>query len=75
MRFKATVSTKDGRLKAGKNYQGSLVVNGNGFLRIAIYDNNGEWMTFDPVVFAPVKKLKELTLADIPEPKPITRRR
>lgn len=54
MQFIATTSTDDGRLTQGKTYVGNLVTTGKyGDLRIAIYDNKNEWMTFNPQVFKP----------------------
>ncbi len=62
MKFMSKVSTGDGRLTAGVVYSGSIVFKPTllpsgswqiqGELRIAVYDNKKEWMTFDPSVFA-----------------------
>lgn len=60
MKFKAKLSTADGRLIKGNVYIGQVVYKSphvllgssyGGGLRIAVYDNTGEWMTFDPDVF------------------------
>lgn len=55
MKFMARCSTDDGRLTAYQTYIGGFVTitNGNS-LRIVVYDNMNEWMTFDPKVFEPV---------------------
>jgi len=52
MKFIATTSTDDGRLTNGKIYYGNLVYVPVG-LRVAVFDNKGEWMTFSPSAFLP----------------------
>lgn len=62
MTFVAITSTEDGRITAGKTYDGMLIykpivasgntVEGRG-MRIAVYDNRFEWMTFNPKAFRP----------------------
>jgi len=60
MKLIAIISTEDGRLTAGKIYYGNFVMINQDRsshphnLRIAIYDNTGFPMTFDPNVFKPV---------------------
>lgn len=57
MYFKATCSLEDGRLIEGKIYYGTLVGKGKyGDLRIVVYDEKKEWMTFDPKVFLPANQ-------------------
>lgn len=58
MKFLALESTQDGRLTKGKIYEGNLVGMGmkgdvipQMVLRVAVYDNTGEAMTFSPKVF------------------------
>lgn len=64
MKFKATTTTEDGRLTKGKVYHGQIVMKdikefGNfGMveyqgIRIVVFDNKCEWMTFNPSVFVP----------------------
>lgn len=61
MKFKAKTSTADGRLTKDKIYQGGFVMtnqyygSGQMCLRIIVYDNRNEWMTFDPKVFEPAE--------------------
>lgn len=68
-KFKAKTATDDGRLTAGRVYEGGFVVLDKPTLeahitrqfnplRIVVYDNKNEWMTFDPNVFEPVKPQK-----------------
>jgi len=52
LKFKSLVTTEDGRLTVGTVYVGNLVGKAYG-LRIAVYDNLNQWMTFDPKVFVP----------------------
>ena len=58
MKFMARRATDDGRLTAYQIYIGGFVTitNGNS-LRIVVYDNKSEWMTFDPSVFEPVEDI------------------
>ena len=60
MRFRCVESTADGRLTKGKIYVGSIVASHVGMvlgvtlgLRIVVFDDRGEWMTFNPKVFRP----------------------
>lgn len=56
MKFKAIISTEDGRLTKGLVYYGGFVtITNSNSLRIVVHDNKGEWMTFDPKVFVPVR--------------------
>ncbi len=57
MSFLALTDTSDFRLIKGRIYHGSLVVNRNNELRVAVYDSTGEWMTFDPSAFSPVYRI------------------
>ncbi len=57
MRFRARFSTEDGRLTEGKVYIGQLVGYAKN-LRIAVYDNKGQWMTFNTLAFAPADKVE-----------------
>lgn len=55
--FKAVLSTDDGRLTKGQIYRGSFVYKGNtgyGGLRIVVWDNKQQWMTFKPLAFEPI---------------------
>lgn len=62
MKFTATLSTEDGRLTKGKEYQGDFISKVEGgwgnmasssSLRIVVFDDKNQWMTFDPKVFVP----------------------
>jgi hypothetical protein len=58
MKFKAKFTTKDGRLTEGKIYQGGFVwrgTKGYGGLRVVVYDNKNEFMTFAPKAFEPAE--------------------
>lgn len=56
MKFRAVISTDDGRLTKGQIYTGGFVYkSGTNGLRIVVYDNKGQWMTFKPMVFEPVE--------------------
>ncbi len=60
MKFQAVESTEDGRLSKYRVYDGNLVYTlkspenriSTG-LRVAIYDNRNEWMTFNRRMFIP----------------------
>jgi hypothetical protein len=61
-KFIATTSTEDGRLTEGKVYEGGFSTRGQyGYLRIVVYDNKNEWMTFNPKVFKPMTQSLALT--------------
>lgn len=54
-KFVATTSTDDGRLTKGKVYEGGFTTKyKGGFLRIVVFDNTKQWMTFNPKVFIPL---------------------
>lgn len=60
MTFRALCSTDDGRLTKGKIYLGGFVSVIGGLLtstglRIVVWDDLNQWMTFDPKVFVPVE--------------------
>lgn len=55
MGFVAMTSTEDGRLTKGRIYYGALLMKHDNALRIAVYDNKGQWMTFDPNAFGPIE--------------------
>lgn len=55
-KFRAILSTDDGRLTKNKIYRGGFVSKYSaGRLRIVVWDNKDQWMTFDPKVFEPVE--------------------
>lgn len=56
MIFVATDSTADGRITRGGIYKGNLiyVYPINPGLRICVFDNKKEWMTFKPEIFKPL---------------------
>ncbi len=63
MRFKSITNTGDLRLRKGVVYEGSIIVTDKG-LRICVYDELGQWMTFSPAVFRPeFKRAKEVSRA------------
>lgn len=63
MKFVALTSTDDGRLTKGRAYHGAIVHVGNFSgnhpsaipkgLRIVVFDDKFEWMTFNPNAFRP----------------------
>lgn len=56
MMFLSTVTTEDGRLTRNKRYNGRFVRNLQGELRVALYDNKNEVMTFNPKVLIRLSK-------------------
>jgi len=61
MKFVSKITTDDGRLTAGATYYGAIItvpVVGPipAGLRIVVYDNKGQWMTFNSHVFEPAKE-------------------
>ena len=58
MWFKATDSTSDGRITAGGLYYGAVIYvsNFDPGLRVVVYDNKKEWMSFNPKIFKPGEK-------------------
>lgn len=60
MKFLSLQTTDDGRLTKSAFYFGSIVMVYNRHIekdemRIVVYDNKGEWMTFNPQVFVPAE--------------------
>ena len=61
MKFKAILTTSDGRITGGKTYVGSFVMKEKSIkpfaappgLRVVVFDNRKEWMTFDPDALIP----------------------
>lgn len=59
-KFIASDSTSDGRITKGHVYDGGFVWRPQGHgqategLRIVVYDNKHEWMTFRPSIFKPL---------------------
>lgn len=53
MKFVATMATADGRLTRGHVYFGNILYLPSG-IRIVVFDNRREWMTFNPDAFRPV---------------------
>lgn len=57
-KFIASDSTSDGRITKGHVYDGGFVWRPAGQqpegLRIVVYDNKHEWMTFRPSIFKPL---------------------
>lgn len=61
MKFVAITGTDDHRLTRGKTYQGTIVfrpvcssADERSSLRVVVFDNLGQWMSFDPAVFVPL---------------------
>lgn len=57
MKLVALTTTQDGRLKAGKIYYGHVIYVSTvePGLRIVVYDDKQQWMTFAPTAFRPSK--------------------
>lgn len=69
MKFRALEGTADGRITEGKVYHGNVVAVSvhlqehygtrlrgqqvRSELRVAVFDNRNQWMTFNPKVFRP----------------------
>lgn len=54
MLFRAKTDTADGRLIKKRIYFGQIIHSVQMGLRICVYDNRKQWMTFDPEVFEPI---------------------
>lgn len=72
MKFLATHNVLK-RLQKGKTYHGGFVTNlnftkvgevakGSSGIRIAVVDDTGKWMTFNPNVFVPATMKDEVTI-------------
>lgn len=60
MKFQAVTATADGKISKNVIYSGGFVwrlsasaQGANSGLRIVVWDNKGQWMTFDPRTFKP----------------------
>lgn len=61
MKFRAIEGTEDGRITRLMLYYGQIVYvghdgRGTPSVRICVFDNKQEWMTFNPKIFIPVVK-------------------
>lgn len=56
LKFRAKIGTADGRIIQGKIYQGTIIGDDFYSLRVCVYDERNEWMTFKPICFEPVRE-------------------
>lgn len=63
--FVATDSTADGRITGGKQYTGQLIYVSTiePGLRVVVFDNKKEWMTFKPSLFRPPRAGERIEFA------------